>query len=193
MDMSKSAFAQTIINKLKSAISTDGGSYQTATATSAMAAVAQGITEYLIANTQVQIAYTGIIPGTPPVPDPVVADVFKIVGACAPPSPSDNFGAWIKKIEANIIAGFNLAPMGNACVVFVTKPFLNVGIKTQIGDLTSTHDVQDENPQQKVWEVICGDIMDWINSLAMNTIPGAASRPSGPSTGTASITKITIT
>jgi hypothetical protein len=191
--MSKSAFAQTIIGKLKAAISTDGGSYQSATATSAMAAVAQGITEYIIANTQVQIVYTGIIPGTPPVPDPIVTDVFNVIGTCAPPSPSDNFDVWIKQIEANIIAGFTLAPMGNAGVVFATKPFLNIGVKTQIGDLTSTHDVQDESPQQKVWEIICGDIIDWINGSAMNPIPGGASRPSGPSTGTASITKITIT
>lgn len=191
--MSKTAFAQTLIRKLKAAIDTDGGSYTSGSAPSAMAAVAQGITEYLIANTTVSITYAGMVMTLYPYPDPVVADTFKIVGTCAPPSPANSFDSWIKQIEANIIAGFQLASSGNAGVMFAQKPFLNPGIKTRQSDLKSTHDVTDKDPQLKVWEVVCGGIMDWINGSALNSIPGVASRPTAPSTGTASITKITIT
>jgi len=190
--MSKSAFAQTIIGKLSGAIGTDGNNYSGGSAPSAMSAVAAGITEYLIANTQVNIAYVGLIPGTPPTPDPTVSDTFKIVGACAPPSPSDNFDSWIKQIESNIISGFSLAPAGNAGVVFAQMPFLNTGIATTQNDLKSTHDVGDESPQQKVWEVVCDGIMNWINGLAMNPASGAATHPTTGSSGTANIVKITI-
>lgn len=191
--MSKSAFAQTIIAKLKGSIGTDGLSYNNGSANSAMAAVAAGITEYLIANTTVSITYTGIMTIYPYPTDPVVTDTFKIIGSCAPPSPSNGFDSWIKQIESNIIAGFQLAPAGNAGVSFPTKPFMNIGIATTQGNLKSTHDVEDEDPQQKVWEVVCGGIMDWINGTAKNTVPGGATRSTGPSTGTASIVKITIT
>jgi hypothetical protein len=191
--MSKTAFAQTIISKLKAAIGTDGGSYTSGSALSAMDAVAQGITEYLIANTTVTIAYAGIVTATVPYPDPIIVDSFEIIGTCSPPSPANSFDSWIKQIETNIIAGFQLAPSGNAGVVFAQKPFLNVGIKTIQENLKSIHDVADKNPQLKVWEVVCGGIMDWINSVALNSIAGLASRPIAPSAGTASITKITIT
>lgn len=112
--MSKSAFAKTIINKMKSAIGTDGQSFNSGSASAAMAAVAQGITEYLTQNTKVMVKYTGIIPGTPPTPDPTQADTFKIVGVCAPPSQSNSFDAWLMQIQMNIISGFMLAPAGNA-------------------------------------------------------------------------------
>lgn len=191
--MSKTAFAQTIIGKLRAAISTDGLGYTSGSAVSAMSAVAQGITEYLIANTVVTISYAGVVAAVPPYPDPVIIDTFKIIGNCAPPSPSNSFDSWIRQIESNIIAGFQLAPMGNAGIVFAQKPFLNIGIATSQGDLKAIHDVSDTDPQLKVWEIVCGGIMDWINGLALNSIPGTASRPTAPSTGVASITKITIT
>lgn len=190
--MSKSAFAQKIISELKGAIGKDGQKYTESSATSAMAAVAKAITDYLIANTKVTIAYSGTIPGTPPSPDPTVSDVFEIVGSCAPPSPSDSFDSWIKEIEANIIAGFKLAAAGKAKVVFAQTPFAITGITTVQSMLKSNHDVSDEDPQQKIWEIVCGGIMDWINGTAMNTTPGGATHPPAGSSGTANITKITI-
>lgn len=190
--MSKSAFAQTIIAKLKGSIGTDGLSYGNGSAATAMSAVAAGITEYIIANTTVTVFYSGIISIYPFPTDPVKSDTFKVVGSCAP-NPSNGFDSWIKQIEANIIAGFQLAPTGSAGVSFSIKPFMNTGITTVQGNLKATHDVGDKDPQQKVWEVVCGGIMDWINGAAKNPLSGAASRASGPSTGMASIIKITIT
>lgn len=190
--MSKQAFASVIINKMKGAISTDGQSFNDGTAVSAMAAVAQGITEYLIANTQVTVAYVGVIPGTPPTPDPVVIDTFKIVGVCAPSSPSNSFDAWLLQLQNNIIAGFQLAPTGNAGVVFPIKPFLVPGVTVSQANLKSAHDVGDSDPQQKIWEIICDGIMQWINGTAMNPASSAATHPAASSTGTANIVKISI-
>lgn len=191
--MSKKSFASLIISKMKGAIGTDGHSFGDGTANSAMAAVSQAITEYLVANTQVTVTYVGIIPGTPPTPDPVVTDVFKIVGSCAPPSPSQNFDEWLLQLQNNVIGGFQLAPSGNAGVVFPMKPFLAPSITITQQDLKSAHSVDDEEPQQKIWEIVCDGIMKWINGTALNPAVGAGSRPSGPSTGTANIVKIVIT
>lgn len=191
--MSKQAFAKIIVNKMKGAIGTDGQSYSSGTAPAAMAAVAQGITEYLIQNTKVMIAYSGIIPGTPPSPDPCVVDTFKIVGTCAPPSQSNSFDAWLMQLQQNVIAGFMLAPSGNAGVMFPQKPFLAPGIRTTQANLKSAHSVDDKEPQQKIWEIVCDGLMQWINSSAMNPAPGAATHPPAGSTGIASITKIILT
>lgn len=191
--MSKSDFAKEIINQLKGAIGTDGGNYSTSSASSAMSAVATGITNYLIANTKVTISYAGTISGTPSTKDPITTDTFKIVGTCAPTGPSNSFDAWIKLIEANIIAGFQLAPKGENGVVFSTAPFINPGIATTQSQLKSAHDVSDEDPQQKIWEIVCGGIMDWVNSSAMNNTPGDGSNSAVASKGPAAITKIQIT
>lgn len=191
--MSKSAFAQAIMAKLDGAIGKDGLSYTSDFAPIAMQAVADAVTEYLKANTTVTVAYSGTLTTTPPSPDPVTQDTFKITGECAPPSPSDNFDSWISEIESNIIACFMLENQGRQGLRFPIQPFANTGIPTLQDDLKAVHDVSDENPQQKVWEVVCGGIMEWINGTAKNPAGGSATRPSGPSTGMAQITGITIT
>ena len=190
--MSKSNFADTIIGKLRESIGTDGQGYSTECASTAMQAVADGITEYLTANTRVTVSYNGIIPGAPPQTDPVKADTFKIVGSCAPTGPSDNFDAWIRLIEGNIIAGFTLAPKGEKGVSFPAAPFLIPGIATVRDSLYSIHNANENDPQHLVWEAICQGIIDWIEGVAANTNPGPASRASAPSTGTAIITGIKI-
>ena len=115
---------------MKASIGTDGLSYSSVSASAAMSAVAQAITEYLIANTKVIVSYVGVIPGAPPTPDPVVTDTFQIVGTCAPPSPSNSFDAWLIQVQTNIVSGFMLAPLGQAGISFVQKPFLAPGIAT---------------------------------------------------------------
>lgn len=193
--MSRSAFAQTIINKLNGAIGTDGLQYNSGSATLAMQAVANGITEYLTQNVKAIISYSGIIPGVPPMADPTVVDTIGIIGQCAPTGPSSSFDAWIRQIEANIIAGFTLVPQGGeAGVILVAKPFLMIGIATTQSMLTAAHDVGDENPQKKIWEIVCGGIMDWINTTAMGApVPSAATHPVASSTGMGMITKLIIT
>lgn len=190
--MSKEAFASTIINKMRSAIGTDGQSFSVGTAAASMAAAAQAITEYLLSNTRVSIAYMGIIPSFPPMPDPVVSDVFQVVGVCAPPSPSPSFDAWMMQLQMNIISGFMLSPAGSAGVVFAQKPFLTPGVMVNQAMIQSSFDINDKNPQQKIWEIICDGIINWINTTAMNPAPGAAAHPLAGSTGVANITKIIL-
>lgn len=79
-----------------------------------------------------------------------------------------------------------------AGIVFVQKPFLTPGIATIRDMLKAQHDVQDEDPQLKIWEIVCGGIMDWINGTAINPTPGPATHPPVASAGTAFITKILI-
>lgn len=191
--MSKQAFASTIISKMNAAIGTNGGSYSSGSAPSAMAAVAAGITEYLLSNTIVTVKYSGIIPGTPPTPDPTVMDTFKIVGTCAPLSPSNSFDAWVMELQSKIIAGFMLAPMGNAGVMFAMKPFLAPGMTVSQGILKAAHSVSDTSPQQKMWEIVCDSIIQWINGTAMNPAPGPATHPMAGSSGIANIIRITLT
>ena len=191
--MSAQIFASSIISKLSASIGTDGGSYSAGSAASAMTAVATAITEYIVANTQVMVSYVGTLATVPPAPDPVTTDVFNLIGTCAPTGPSNSFDSWIRQIESNIISGFQLAPIGNAGLVFPQKPFLTPGILTTQAILTATHDVSDQSPQQKVWEKVCEGIINWINTSAINPTPGAASRATPPSQGIATITKITIT
>lgn len=191
--MPASDFASLILTQLKGAIGTEGSSYNEGTASLAMTTVANAITQYIIANTTIVITYAGTLTTTPPSPDPIVMDTFNIMGSVAPPGPSNSFDDWIRQIETNIIAGFSLSPMGNGGVVFPQNPFSNPGITTSQSLLKAKHDIADKSPQQGVWEVVCQGIMDWINGLAINSTPGAATRPSGPSAGTATITKITIT
>lgn len=191
--MAASDFASLILSQLTGAIGTDGSSYNEGTASLAMTTVANAITQYIIANTTVTISYTGIITSATPTPDPIVTDTFKIIGSLSPPSPSNSFDDWIKQIEANIIAGFSLAPMGNSGVVFAQKPFANPGITVNQSMLKAQHTLSDKSPQQGIWQIVCQSIIDWINGIAFNSLPGAASRPTGPSTGTGVITKITIT
>lgn len=189
--MSKQAFASSIISRVRSAIGTNGGSYTASTASSAMNAVVAAISEYLIANTTVTIAYEGVMTSNG-APDPNDSDTFKIVGSCATPGPSNSFDAWMALLQANIIAGFSLAPAGDDYgTVFVMKPFLIPGVGISRSDLTAAHNVRDDNPQQQIWEIVCGAIMDWINGSALNPTPSAATR--AESAGVANIVNITIT
>lgn len=60
------------------------------------------LTDYLIANVQVPITYVGIIPGTPPVPDPIVADVLGITGDI-PDLDNTDFNSWVTSLESGIM------------------------------------------------------------------------------------------
>lgn len=191
--MSARTFADSIISKLESAIGKDGSAFTEQSASVAMNAVAEAISEYLVENTTVSVAYVGIIDNPPNLPDPVVADTFKIVGSCAPFGPANSFDNWIRQVETNIIRGFTLAPMGTASLTFAQTPFSSPGITITRAILTEAHNVNDKNPQSSIWTLICQSIMDWINTTAMNPTPGPAKRISGPSTGTANIVKITVT
>ena len=186
--MPASNFADLIISKLKSSIGTDGSKFSSSTPAQANSAIAQAITEYLTSNTLVPVTYVGMIPGTPPVPDPIVADVCKITGTCSPPT-GTTFDVWVKSLETNIVAGFFISN-GTAGVMPITPPpaFLP-GLVLSQATIKSIHTANLKDPQKPVWQVITQSILTWLNAVI--TPPYAAT--TGKSTGTATPTKTTVT
>lgn len=99
--MGKTAFASLVVSKLKSAIGTNGAVYTADTPDKAQAAIAEAITEYLIANTTINISYSGTLT-TGTGADPIVADTMKITGVCDKIGKPENYTAWVKRIQAVI-------------------------------------------------------------------------------------------
>lgn len=194
--MGKTEFARVIISKLSDAIGTDGTIFTTDTAASAMQAVAEGITDYIIANTTVIISYQGTIPGPPSITDPLVVDTFSLTGTCAATGPSNGFDSWIKQIEANIISGFFLEKTGENGVAFIAPQAAFVksepGILIKGETLKAKHDPADKNPQLKIWEAICDGIIQWINSSAANMTLASAGNTKTSSVGTGAITEVIL-
>lgn len=73
--------------------------------------LAKVLGDYLVANIQVAISYAGIIPGTPPVPDPIVADVLPMTGSISSLSNVD-FDTWVQSVETGIMTGLQLSDPG---------------------------------------------------------------------------------
>lgn len=199
--MSASSFATIIIDKIKSAVGTDGSKYDSSTPTKIMKAIAEGITEYILDNTKVIITYAGIIPGPPPTPDPLVSDTAKVKGKCDPLStpgsagtgdPEPYFNAWVKDIESKIMAGFEV-DKGLGGVEPISPPvksFQIPGLKISQADLGKAHENNLDKPQQAVWEEITKQIIAWINTI---TISYPAKNGNTSSTGSVSVAKMTIT
>ncbi len=190
--MGKTDFAKLIITKMSDAIGTKADELPDEVANKAMAALADGITKYIIDKTQVMVTYKGQLPTTPPMSDPVVADVFKITGECAPPSPAKNFSEWLLEIQNNIISGFTLESEGKAGIVFPQMPFSTPTITAETVQSAIAKTVGKADTQLKSMEAICGAIIDWIKKDAMNTLPGPATNSKSKSVGVATIAKITI-
>lgn len=194
--MSKTAFAQLIISKMKAAIGTDGGKYSSATTSAAQAAIGQAITEYLIANTTLTISYNGMTTSTPPTPDIIAADTMKIAGACATPSTPSSYSSWIRELQKNIARGFYPQSPSTSLVTVMFFPFNSTSNSLSIpqDNLQSAHQNNYNDPQLVVWEVICEKLMDWINSASgMNPAAKAIAATRPGSAGTVTLTKITIT
>lgn len=185
--MPASSFADTIISKLKSSIGTDGSKYNSGTPAIANQAIALGITEYLMSNTTISVAYVGTTTTVPPSPFSTT-DSCKITGTCAPPSGTD-FNTWIQSIASNIVAGFFIMP-GAMVLPISPPPAFIPGLVISQSSLKSEHENNLDDPQKPVWTVICQAILDWLNKIV--SPPYAASTASPPSMGTATITKISV-
>lgn len=192
--MSKSSFASLVCSKIKAAVGDDGSKFGSSSPQSAQQAIADAITEYLVANVKVNVTYTGTLNNGKP--DPVVEDVFTLTGVCSAVSTPGSYEAWLDSIQQSIATSFSGLTPGTAGVVADFKPFNPTSGSLQIvqSDLKSAHESNLKDPMQSVWEVVCGGIMDWINSSAsINPAASgvAASRP-GTSTGTISVVGIVV-
>ena len=187
--MPASSFADTIIAKLNSAIGRNGENYKSSTPNIANKAIAEGVTEYLLSNTMISIAYSGIIPGTPPIPDPTVSDVEEITGKCAPPSGTE-FDVWVSSLESNIVSGFFIGPGKIGVTSIAPINCFHPGLSLTREDIKSVHTGNLDDPQKAVWTKICSQILLWLNSCNIGGYPAANS--STGSTGSASVIKTTV-
>lgn len=193
--MGKAAFASLAIAKLKATIGLDGGVYAADTADKAQAAVAEAITEYLTANTTINISYSGVLTsgtGT----DPVVTDSMKIMGVCGKIGKPSDFADWTNRLQVAIASSFSVATPGGNGVITMFKPFSPTANALQIvqKDLHNAHQNNISRPAQAVWEVICEGILSWLNSSAGRNPMAtglSATRP-GVSEGVASLVSITV-
>lgn len=193
--MSKSSFASLVCSKIKAAVGDSGMNYDSSSPQAAQSAIASAITEYLVANVKVNVSYTGTLNsgGT----DPVTSDVFTLTGSCDSVSTPGSYDAWLASIQQSIASAFSGLSPGTSGVVATFKPFTPTVDSLIIpqSDLKSAHEGNLKDPMQSVWEVICGGIIDWINSESCinPAAKGVAATRSETSTGTLSVTKITIT
>lgn len=193
--MSKAAFASLVIAKLKAAIGNDGSSYTEQTPIVAQKAIAEAITEYLIANTTITISYSGVLTsGTGA--DSVVQDTMKITGTCATTGKPSDFPAWVNKLQSVIASSFSVVSPGANGVVVTFQPFNPTANALQIlqKDLNDTLQSNMSNPLQAVWGFICGKIIDWLNSTTGKnpTVVSLPATRTGVSAGTASLVSILV-
>lgn len=183
--MPASDFANKIINELKNSIGSNGENFDSSTPTKANTAIAKGISDYIINNTEILISYSGVTSVGAPI---TTLDTCSVTGACSLIS-GTSFDTWVKSIETNIVSGFFISN-GSAGVIPVTPPPAFIpGLTLLQQSIKSAHEDNLSDPQKPVWEVICNSIITWINSII--SLPYSATF-SG-STGVATITKIILT
>lgn len=193
--MSKTAFANLIITKLKDAIGSDGSLYTEQTPAKAQKVIAEAITEYLIANTTITISYAGVLTsGTGA--DSVVQDTMKITGTCDTIGKPSDYQSWVNKLQSVIASSFSVVSPGTNGVEVAFLPFNPTMGVLQISqkELNDTFQNNINNPLQSVWEFICGQILDWLTSTTGKN-PMATSLSAtrtGISAGTASLMSISI-
>lgn len=175
--MSKTAFAKRIISALNDSIGRDGTVYDESSPAKANEAIAKAVTDYLIENTEVTSAYSGMI-GTSA--DPVVQDKHRLKGDCTPVGTKDNLGDWLNELCDNIKSSF-MVDDGEKGVKFECYPIFQGS--ASLPDLSAIPHSGSEDPQLDCWELICDSIISWVNSQPP-TSPTSASRPSAGSSGT---------
>lgn len=193
--MGKTAFANLIVSKLKSAVGVDGATYTSDTPNKAQKAIIDSITEYLTAHTSIKISYNGVLTSGTGV-DSVIEDTMKITSNSKTIGKPLNFLIWVNSIQQVIASSFTVVFPGEKGVIVDFKPFnptSNALIILQT-DLLAAHQNNVNTPVQAVWEVICGKILDWLNSeLGKN--PAATNLPAtrtGVSSGIASLISISV-
>ena len=192
--MPASSFADIIIDNLDSAIGKDSSKFSKSTPDSANKAIADAITSYLLDNTTITVSYTGIIPGTPPSPDPVVVDILEIEGKCEPPGTATNFNDWILDLGAKIQNGFFLSKGKAGITTEVPKSIkCFTGLPLIIdrdSKLKSVHEGNIDNPQKAIWETICSEIINWLNSISGIPFTGKNEKSGSKGSGTTTITLV---
>lgn len=192
--MSKTIFANLILTNLQGAIGHDSSQYTNATSTLAQSAIATAITQYLIANTTITISYNGVL--TNGGADVIASDTMKIAGTCATLSIPSDFNSWVAALQSSIASSFVVTPPSTQGVITTFQPFNSAVGALQISqsDLKTAHNNNIKAPALSVWEVICGKILDWLNSSSGKNPAATAitATRTGVSSGTATLVSISV-
>lgn len=193
--MGKETFAKLVRDKVTGALGANGGMYNSNTPSMAQSAIAEAITEYLMTHTTIDVLYNGVMTSGGS-KDSVTKDTMTITGECATTGVPSSFQTWVVKIQSVIASSFSVTLPGKAGVQATFKPFNPTPNTLSItqSSLKEAWDGNKNNPSQIVWEVICGKILDWLNSPAGKN-PSATNIPAsrtGVSTGTVSIVSINV-
>lgn len=194
--MSKESFANLIVTKLSGALGQSGSTYSSNTPKQAQAAIGEAITEYLIANTTITISYNGVL-NTGGGADVIASDTMKIMGSCSLTSTPSYFDGWVTTLQSAIASAFTVVSPSTQGVVVTFQPFNSTTGALQIpqANLKVTHEGNPKSPTLAVWAVICGGILDWLNS-SLGKNPSATTieaTRTGISSGTAALLSITVT
>ena len=187
--MAAEDFAKLIIDKLESEIGRDGSKFNSNTPSKANKVIAEGITEYLIDNTKIDVSYVGVKPDSSP--DPLTSDSCSITGECSPATGVD-FDSWIKELESNIVSGFFISTGDKGVTPTSSPPAFIPGLSISRDDLKKIHEnnLDDKNIQSLIWTKICEEIIKWLNSIVSASF--AATNTNTSSTGTATPIKTIV-
>lgn len=135
------------------------------------------LAKFIRENVTLLGAYSGVIPGTPPVPEVLPADEVSIIGEL-PPSITGDFNTWIKDIETKLktlmfVGTGATSPIGSIMAFPTTTILLT---QKMVGDAyLSTVDeygrVVSSNPQFECMKTIAKAILDAIKIGFIPTYP----------------------
>ena len=156
--MSAIVLAQNISNSLKSSI-------KKGTESALMnSTIAKEITTYLLSNAKVQVSYTGVIPGTPPVTE-MSTDLMPIQGSVTPVGTFSDGDQWLDALGKNISVGFVTLPN----IITPISPHISLQVQnTQLSKFVpkkareSVHKSSD--PCLEFWKQVANGIFQMINT-----------------------------
>jgi len=173
--MAKQEFAKTIITQLEQAISKNGNNFNSSTPDKANNAIAQACTTYLISNTKIKVQYVGVMPNGNP---DKTSDNMLISGTINPPKGTD-FNTWWNSLCNNIVTGLKVT--AGPGLVTATPPCI---IWTGLANKPILSNLTGNDIQQKTWEAICNEIINWLTEMTNNikTFPAKHETSAGIST-----------
>lgn len=123
----------------------------------AHAAISNSITQYVNSVVKLQGNYSGVIPGTPPVPEAAPGDVWNVVGTMPPLSVPGDFYSWVLQVETLIKTSF-FTGLGVSHPLSPVPAFPNFTLSADQSILHDKHLESYDDPQSSVMLVFC----EWI-------------------------------
>ena len=163
-----------------------------------MMKLSKAFTDWINNSIKIQVSYAGLIPGTPPVADPIVTDVFSVSnpGATLLSSAQGSYDvamtAFLGTINASLMT--TLLSSGEILEAIPINIFTSIILTSEaLSSYLSGLELKgEEGDAKKAWELFSNYIKDSISSAILNVTPTAGSNPNTTSTGTIVISSIII-